>query len=129
MDKKKVLLIMSREIVSDSIIAQSKANDRFDFLAESDYTSAVDSAIKYRPRIVILEVPESGSYKSAEKCLLISDEIRMNLPQIRQLLLCSETDVASRRSAIQAKQSKRIDDFLFYDTSVKYLFSKLESLI
>ena len=48
---------MSREIVSDSIIAQSKANDRFDFLAESDYTSAVDSAIKYRPRIVILEVP------------------------------------------------------------------------
>ena len=112
MDKKKVLLIMSREIVSDSIIAQSKANDRFDFLAESDYTSAVDSAIKYRPRIVILEVPESGSYKSAEKCLLISDEIRMNLPQIRQLLLCSETDVASRRAAIQAKQSKRIDDFL-----------------
>ncbi|NLC89347.1 MAG: hypothetical protein GX681_04710 [Clostridiaceae bacterium] len=129
MDKKKILLIMSREIISDSIIAQSKSGDRFDFYAESDYMSAVDSAIKYQPRIVILEVPESGSYKSAEKCLLISDEIRKHLPRIRQLLLCSETDAASRRAAIQAKQNKRIDDFLFYDTSVNYLFSKLESLI
>ena len=129
MDKTKILLIMSREIISDSIIAQSKAGGRFDFHAESDYMSAIESAIKYKPRIVLLEVPESGSYKSADKCLLISDEIRKNLPPTRQLLLCSETDAASRLAAIKAKQNKRIDDFLFYDTSVNYLFSKLESLI
>ncbi len=129
MNKSKVLLIMSREIVADSIIAQAKANASFEFLAEHDYSAAVRKAIEYRPKIVIVEVPESGSYRNAENCLRISDRIRKNLPHAKQLLLCSETDTASGRVAIQAKLENRIDDFLFYDTSVNYLFSKLESLI
>ena len=35
----------------------------------------------------------------------------------------------SCQAAIQAKQKYRIDDFLFYTNSTRYLFSKLESLI
>ncbi|HHU07440.1 MAG TPA: hypothetical protein GXZ59_03745 [Clostridiaceae bacterium] len=129
MNKYKVLLIMSRKIVSDCLIAQADTSSSFKFQAEHDYAAAVQSAIKYDPAIVIVEVPESGIYRLTERCLQIADEIKKYLPRVKRLLLCSERDAESSRAAIRAKQEKRIDDFLFYDASVKFLFSKLEALI
>ena len=86
------------------------------------------SLISYMPGVVVVEIPESGIFRFAEKCLAICDAIRKQVPGCKQVLICSESDADSCRAAIQAKQENRIDDFLFYDTSVNYLFSKLESL-
>jgi hypothetical protein len=71
MGKKKVLLIMSRKILSDALIAQMKNDMRFELCADQDYDSAVNTAIGYKPEIVVVEIPESGRFRFAEKCLAI----------------------------------------------------------
>jgi hypothetical protein len=129
MNREKVLLIMGRKVLSDALLAQVKNDMHFVLRADQSYDSAVSTAIHYRPGIVVVEIPESGSWRSAEKCLVICDAIRKQVPGCKRVLLCSEHDADSCRAAIQAKQEKRIDDFLYYDTSVNYLFFKLESLI
>lgn len=128
MDKKKVLLIMHRKMLSDVLIEQAKNDLCFELRADQNYALAVSTAISYTPGIVVVEIPESGSFRSAEKCLSICDAIRKQVPGCKRVLLCSESDADSCRAAIQAKKENRIDDFLYYDTSVNYLFSKLESL-
>ncbi|MGI6168725.1 MAG: hypothetical protein ACOYI4_03275 [Christensenellales bacterium] len=129
MDKKMILLIMSRKILSDALIAQTQDDMRFELCADQNYDAAVGTAISYKPEVVVVEVPESGNWRSAERCLGICDAIRKQVAGCKQVLLCCESDVDSCRAAIQAKQENRIDDFLFYDTSVNYLLCKLESLL
>ena len=38
------------------------------------------------------------------------------------------TYVSQSTGTVQAKRENRIDDFLYYDTTINYLFSKLEAL-
>jgi DNA-binding NarL/FixJ family response regulator len=128
MDKKKVLLIMHRKMLSDVLIEQAKNDLCFELRVDQNYALAVSTATSYTPGVVVVEIPESGSFRSAEKCLSICDAIRKQVPGCKRVLLCSESDADSCRAAIQAKMENRIDDFLYYDTSVNYLFSKLESL-
>ncbi len=129
MGEKKVLLIMNRKILSDALIEQAKGAPHFDLRADRSHASAVLTAAAYGPEIVVMEVPESGPWKSAEKCISICDAIREQVPGCKQVLLCPENDADACRAAIRAKRNNRIDDFLYYDTSLHYLFSKLESLL
>jgi len=126
---KKVLLVMNRKMLSDALIAQSGNDARFELKAEQNYATAALTAESCSPTITVVEIPESGPWNSADKCLAICDVIRRQLPDCKQVILCSENDADSCHAAIQAKRERRVDDFLFYDNSVNYLFSKLEALI
>jgi hypothetical protein len=126
---KKVLLVMYRKMLSDALISQTGGDAFFKFTAEQNYASAALTAAACAPEIAVVEVPESGPWKSASKCLAICDVIRKQLPLCKVVVLCSENDADSCSAAIHAKQENRIDDFLYYDSSINYLFSKLEALI
>ena len=125
----RILLVMNRKMLSDALIDQAAGFSRFELIAARNYSTAALTAESCLPEITILEIPESGSWKSAEKCLEICDAISKQLPNCKQVIICNENDMDSCNAAIQAKQENRIDDFLFYDSSVHYLFSKLESLV
>lgn len=129
MEQTKILFVMNRKILSDALIEQAKPDRRFELLAEDNYALAVLTAEAFTPDIVVIEVPESGQNKSIEDCLAICDSIHDNLSDCKGLLICSENDSRTCKVAIQAKRDKRIDDFFYYDSSMKYLISKLESLI
>jgi len=126
--KKTILLVMYRKILSDGLIALAGSNSPFNMVPEHNYGLATIAAESCSPEIALVEIPESGLWQSAEKCLAICDEIRSHFPGCKQVLLCPETDPDSCHAAILAKQNNRIDDFLFYETSFNYLFSKLEAL-
>ena len=126
---KRVLLVMQKRMLSDALIAQTSNDTRFTFTTEPRYASAVLTAEACSPEIAVLEIPESGSWNSAEKCFAVSDMIRRQLPDCKLVILCSEEDKESCQAAIQAKKGCRIDDFLFYDNSVHYLLCKLEALV
>ena len=126
---KRVLLVMKRKMLSDALTEQAAGDSRFELVAARNYSTATLTAESCLPEISVVEIPESGSWKSAEKCLTICDAIRKQLPNCKQVILCNEDDTDSYNAAIQAKQQNRIDDFLFYDSSVRYLFSKLEALV
>jgi hypothetical protein len=126
---KKILLVMKRKMLSDALVEQAKRDSRFDMMAARDYSVAVLTAEFSPPDITIVEIPESGPWSSAEKCLGICDAIRRQFPASKQMILCNENDSASCNAAILAKQENRIDDFVFYDSSIHYLFSKLQALL
>lgn len=120
---------MRRKILSDALAKQAEGHARFELRTEQNYPMALLAAEAYVPDVAVVEVPESGAWKDAEKCLAVCDAIRKQVPGCKQVLLCSENDEATCGAAVQAKREARIDDFLYYETSVNYLFSKLESLI
>ena len=124
-----VLMVMHRKMLSDALIAQTATDAPFKIVAEQNYATAALTAETCIPDIVVMEIPESGPWRSAEKCLAVCDMIRGQMPGCKQVLLCNEYDAVSCHAAIRAKQARRIDDFLFYDNSVNYLLSKLEALI
>jgi len=124
----RVLLVMQKRMLSDALIAHTSNDPRFTFSTEPRYASAALTAEAYSPEIAVVEIPESGAWKPAEKCLTVCDMIRRQLPDCKLVILCSEDDKDSYQAAIQAKQECRIDDFLFYDNSAHYLLSKLEAL-
>ena len=125
---KKVLLVMKRKMLSDALIEQAASDARFKLMTARNYSTAVLTAEACMPEVALVEIPESGTWKSAEKCLAICDAIRKQLPNCKQVILCNENDTDSYNAVIQAIQENRLDDFLFYDSSIHYLFSKLEAL-
>ncbi|MCL2672579.1 MAG: hypothetical protein FWF10_11190 [Clostridiales bacterium] len=125
----KVLLVMQRKLLSDALIARAASDLRFSLIAEGNYASAALTAEATSPAIILVEIPESGPWKAAEKCLALCDVMRARQVDCKPVILCSENDETACRAAIQAKQARRIDDFVFYDNSVHYLFSKLEALL
>jgi len=120
---------MQKRMLSDALIAQTGNDTRFIFTTEPRYASAALTAEACSPDIAVIEIPESGAWKPAEKCFAVCDMIRRQLPDCKLVILCSEDDKDSYQAAIHAKQDNRIDDFLFYDNSVHYLLSKLEALV
>jgi response regulator RpfG family c-di-GMP phosphodiesterase len=119
---------MHTKILSDALFEQAVKYARFELIAEQDYNAVLLDAMAFAPDVTVVEVPESGPWSAAEKCLAICNMIRSMLPACKQMILCSESDADSCRAAVLAKQEQRIDDFLDYDTSVKYLFTKLDAL-
>ena len=126
---KRVLLVMKRKVLSDALVGKAACGSVFELMTTENYSTAALTAELCLPEITVVEIPESGSWKSAEKCLAICDAIRRPFPNCKQVILCNGDDKDSYSAAIKAKQGNRIDDFLFYDNSIHYFFSKLDALI
>ena len=56
------------------------------------------------------------------------DTLRQTVPDCKIVLLVSQDDRAGRNMAIAAIKSNQADDFVFYDTSLEYLFAKLVAI-
>ena len=126
--KKTVLLVMYRKILSDYLVTLTDYNANCNVVVEQNYALAVLAAETCTPDLVLVEIPEFGQWCFAERCLTVCDVIRSQLPGCKQVILCDERDTAACQATIQARQEQRIDDFLFYTNSTKYMFSKLEAL-
>jgi len=126
---RRVLLVMQKRVLADALVAQTSTDTRFKFETEPRYAFAALTAEACSPEIVLVEIPEYGPWKQAEKCFAVCDMIHRQLPDCKLVILCSEDDKDSYQATIQAKQEGRIDDFLFYDNSAHYPLSKLEALV
>ena len=62
-----------------------------------------------------------------EKALFFYKEIIKVLPGCLILLLVSQDDKENKEIAVQAKIKKLVDEYIFYDSSLKYLIAKLKS--
>ena len=128
MEKKQVLLIMHRKMLADTLALQLQSHSILNAVVEENYASAVLTAEALLPEVAVMEIPETGVWSVAEKCLSICDVMHRQLPLCKLVVLCCDYDADVCRAVIQAYRANRIDDFLYYDTSIHYLFSKLESL-
>ena len=71
---------------------------------------------------------ESISKQDGESLFTLCEKIHKKLPNCRLLLLVSQENQQNRAIASKAKRKQFVDDFLFYDASLKYLIAKLTSL-
>ncbi len=124
---KKILLIMDRKVLSDALLSEMDDPSKFVFYTEYNYIHAQISAVVFLPDTILMEIPESQKI-SPDQCLDICDEIRSNHPECKILLLTPEGNQRACELTIKAVQEGRVDDFLYYDTSMKYLVSKLRTM-
>ena len=74
--------------------------------------------------IAVVDVID-GASDETETALSFCKIIRQAIPGCRLLLLVSQDDKLGRKMAINAMKNKDADDFVFYNTSLEYLFAKL----
>ncbi len=78
-----------------------------------------------KPDILVIDVTRE---LQKENLLHLCKELRQKLPFCKLLLLFSENEPEYHTLSIQAKHSALIDDFAFYNNSMKYLLAKLAAL-
>ena len=81
----------------------------------------------YGAKCALIEVAENEEY-GMDYCLALCGWLQKETPECKLLLMCPESDTECVEAAIAAKRSNQISDFIFYDTSLEYLVSKLLSL-
>ena len=122
-----VVFIMHRKPIAQGVMQMLKEKSGFNMYYEPDYEHA-DTAIRERnAKTVLLEVAENGEY-DISYCLSLSARLKKENPLCKLILMCPEQNQACVNEAVVAKKSGRIDEFVFYDTSVEYLATKIISM-
>jgi len=65
--------------------------------------------------------------KTNEEFLCFFDNMHKKLPNCRKLLLVSPDDEAAQKMVVEARDRGSIDDYVFNDASLEYLFAKLSA--
>jgi DNA-binding NarL/FixJ family response regulator len=121
------MLMLCRRVIADLLISAIEKQDGVEAFGEYIYKNAMIAAISRKPDIALVEIPEQYGCP-ADDTLIVSEKIMEASPGCKIVMLCPERDEASVNACIEAKKTGKIEDFLFYDSSVDYLVSKLASL-
>ncbi|NLZ71518.1 MAG: hypothetical protein GX909_03320 [Clostridiaceae bacterium] len=119
-----IVLIMQRTSVAQGLLALLRKEHDVELYHEDDYNHANAAIRVYRAHSVLIEVSENGEC-NADYCLSICDNIKKEMPNCKVLLMCPEKNKKCIGQVVAAKQSGRIDNFVFYDASLRYLSSML----
>lgn len=114
---KKVALITTNKILAQSLEAAMKAalELKIDFFLFLNPQQALVDAEVFEIDIALIDA----------SLINLIEELHNKLPECHLLLLVSQDDEARREMATEAKRKGTVDDFVFYDASLKYLFAKL----
>ena len=128
MDKKKiVMLVLCRRVIADLLIKAVGKQSDLEVFGVYDYQNAGNEAMLRHPYIALVEIPEKHGFPALDT-LAICNEIRKESPGCKIVLLCPEHDRESVEICIDVKKRGEIEDFLFYDSSMDYMASKLKAL-
>lgn len=121
-------MISSNKILAQSlsVVAKSMPELSFELLLLLNSQQALLDAEIFEIDVALIDVTDCD-VKEKETPVSFCKKLHKSLPSCRILFLVSQDDMKSREMATQAKKNQIIDDFLFHDSSVKYLFSKLEA--
>ena len=127
MEKAIVMLLLCRRVIADLLIESIEKNGDVEALGIYDYNNAVDFAAACNPDIALVEIPEKHGTPALDT-LDICQNIKETNPDCKIVLLCPEQDNKSVTMCVEAKKQGKVEDFLFYDSGINYLVSKLEAL-
>ena len=125
---KKIALITKNKILAQSLAAAMKAMPDMEFeifMLLNSQQALVDAEI-FEIDVALIDVLDCYT-KEKKTPLSFCEELHKSLPNCHILLLVSQDDLACRGMATEAKKNKIVEDFVFYDASLKYLFAKLSA--
>lgn len=121
-------------VTTQKVFAQSLANTiskrpelDFDVFTISDYTQAALDIDVLGIDVAVIDLT-GGAKKQREFALALCEQLRKKSPSCKLLLLVSQQDKGGAQAAIEAKRKRQIDDFVFYDASLEYLYAKLTAI-
>lgn len=123
---KKIGFITTNKVLAQSLAAavrNSPALEFEPFLLLNPGQASLDAEV-LKIDIAVVDVMD-GASKEIETAGSLCEKLRGAVPGCRLLLLVSQDDRTGRKMAIRAMKSKTADDFVFYDTTLEYLFAKL----
>ena len=121
------MLLLCRRVIADLLINSIEMNGGVEAFGIYDYNNAAHSAAARKPDIALVEIPEKHGTPAIDT-LEICEEIKEISPGCKIVLLCPEQDRGSVNECVKAKKQGKVEDYLFYDSGVDYLVSKLEAL-
>lgn len=122
-----IVLVMRRKPVAQGLMQKMQTEQSINPIFEPDYAHADVAIRSHGARIALIEVAESEEYDTSH-CLALCTWLRKETPGCKLLLMCPEQDKSSVAQAVKAKRNGHIDDFVFYDSTIDYLASKLLSM-
>ncbi len=123
---KKVGFISSNKILVQSIAAVIKNNPDFafeTFALLNPSQAALDTAI-LELDIAVIDMA-AGFFRAPDALWSFCKSIRQDVPACYTLLLVSQEDDEMCALAMKAKEAKFAGDFVFADSSLDYLLTKL----
>lgn len=123
---KKIALITRNKILAESlaISIEAMADLNFEFFLFLNFQQALLDAEIFEIDIALIDVM-CNDIKEKESSLSLCKKLNQSLANCHILLLVSQEDMINRKMAAEAKEEGVIDDFVFYDASLKYLLAKL----
>lgn len=121
-------MITTNRVLAQSLSKAIKAQPelRFEFHPLLNWEQAALDAEVLNIDVALVDVADGGDGELA--AAKICETLRREAPGCRLLLLISQNYRAGRAMAIEAVRRREADDFVFYDTSLDYLFTKLSSI-
>lgn len=130
-DIKKIALITTNKILAQSLDSaiRSMPNLGFEFALLLNSGQALLDAEILEVDVALIDMGLMNEMdcdgKEKETTLSFCERLHNNLPNCHLLLLVSQDDRVNREMATEAKKRNIVDDFVFYDASLKYLLAKL----
>ncbi|QRN84816.1 hypothetical protein JR334_07445 [Clostridia bacterium] len=127
---KKIALITTNKILAQSLAVAVRAMPdlKFEFILLLNSKQALLDAEIFDIDIALIDVAlRDGIDCNTEEMTVLAfcEDLYHRLPNCHLLLLISQYDKANCKMVTEAKAKKIIDDFVFYDVSLKYLFAKM----
>lgn len=125
---KKVALITTNKILAQSLsVAMRNMEDlEFEFFMLLDANQALIDAEIFKIDVALIDIMDRG-IEEKEALMSFFQEIHKRLPNCHLLLLVSQENSQTREIATEAKKKGIVDDFVFKDASLKYLFAKVSA--
>ncbi len=126
---RKIGFITTNKVLAQSLAASMKHNPnlRLEPFLLLNFDQAILDAEVLGIDIAVVDVID-GASKETKTVLAFCNNLRKTVVGCRLLLLVSQDDQKGRQMAIHAVKSNAADDFVFYDTSLEYLFAKVAAL-
>lgn len=126
---KKVALITTNKIFAQSLAAaiEDVEDASFQFFILLDEKQVLIDAEIFEIDIALIDLRDRSTDEK-EMLLSFCKSLHERLPVCKIMLLVSQDNPVGREIAIQAKKKEIIEDFIFYDSSLKYLLAKLSAL-
>lgn len=123
---KKIGFITTSKVLAQSLAAAVSSNPALGlapFLLLDAQQAPLDAEV-LQIDVGVVDVI-GGTAGESKTALALCRRLRLVVPGCRLLLLVSQEGASGRQMAISAMKNKLADDFVFYDTSLGYLFAKL----
>ena len=127
MAMKKIMIVSPNKVLAQGLMSavQTRPSLNFEWLAQFGYNEAAIGVDVYRADVVILDVMDEAV---SDQVLELCRTLRRGNRDVCLLLLVRQDQSKVRTMAVIAKQAGIADDFVFYDSSLAYLFAKLAAL-